>query len=431
MATEITMPQLGESVTEGTITKWLVNPGDYVNKYDPIAEVMTDKVNAEVPSSFAGTILELIAEEDQTVAVGEVICTLEAENNKVSLNSKDSSSSKETVKEVAEEPSSSEKSMKKRYSPAVLKLAQEHDIDLERVNGSGRGGRITRKDLLALVENGETSSKEEAPQAMASHAREARADQMSIASSSKGTSKEPMENSEFDRFERIPVSGVRKAIAQNMVKSKHEAPHAWMMIEVDVTELVKYREKIKNEFQNREGFKLTFLPFFMKAVIDALKAFPQVNAKWDGDNIIRYKDVHLSMAVATENELFVPVIKHADEKNVKGLAKALNDLSRKVRSSSLTQADMQGGTFTLNNTGSFGSIQSQPIINTPQAAILSVESIVKRPVVLENDAIAVRNMVNLCLSLDHRVLDGLICGKFMAHIKQSLEQMNENTLSIY
>ncbi|MCR6096645.1 2-oxo acid dehydrogenase subunit E2 [Salipaludibacillus agaradhaerens] len=431
MATEITMPQLGESVTEGTITKWLVNPGDYVNKYDPIAEVMTDKVNAEVPSSFAGTILELIAEEDQTVAVGEVICTLEAENNKMSLNSKGSSSSKETVKEVAEEPSSSEKSMKKRYSPAVLKLAQEHDIDLERVNGSGRGGRITRKDLLALVENGETSFKEEAPQAMASNARETRADQMSIASSSKGTSKEPMENSEFDRFERIPVSGVRKAIAQNMVKSKHEAPHAWMMIEVDVTELVKYREKIKNEFQNREGFKLTFLPFFMKAVIDALKAFPQVNAKWDDDNIIRYKDVHLSMAVATENELFVPVIKHADEKNVKGLAKALNDLSRKVRSSSLTQADMQGGTFTLNNTGSFGSIQSQPIINTPQAAILSVESIVKRPVVLENDAIAVRNMVNLCLSLDHRVLDGLICGKFMAHIKQSLEQMNENTLSIY
>ncbi|MCR6106449.1 2-oxo acid dehydrogenase subunit E2 [Salipaludibacillus agaradhaerens] len=431
MATEITMPQLGESVTEGTITKWLVNPGDYVNKYDPIAEVMTDKVNAEVPSSFAGTILELIAEEDQTVAVGEVICTLEAENNKVSLNSKDSSSSKEIVKEVAEEPSSSEKSMKKRYSPAVLKLAQEHDIDLERVNGSGRGGRITRKDLLALVENGETSSKEETPQALASNARETRADQMSIASSSKGTSKEPMENSEYDRFERIPVSGVRKAIAQNMVKSKHEAPHAWMMIEVDVTELVKYREKIKNEFQNREGFKLTFLPFFMKAVIDALKAFPQVNAKWDGDNIIRYKDVHLSMAVATENELFVPVIKHADEKNVKGLAKALNDLSRKVRSSSLTQADMQGGTFTLNNTGSFGSIQSQPIINTPQAAILSVESIVKRPVVLENDAIAVRNMVNLCLSLDHRVLDGLVCGKFMAHIKQSLEQMNENTLSIY
>jgi 2-oxoisovalerate dehydrogenase E2 component (dihydrolipoyl transacylase) len=423
MATEITMPQLGESVTEGTITKWLVKPGDYVNKYDPIAEVMTDKVNAEVPSSFAGTISELIAEEDQTVAVGEVICTLIDENNKASLKNNVPTSSTKT-----EDNSSKGETMRKRYSPAVLKLAQEHHIDLGGINGSGRGGRITRKDILALVENGDTSSKTEASQASTSTSKETQADQMSIASSSKGTSKETLE---YDRFERIPVNGVRKAIAQNMVKSKHEAPHAWMMIEVDVTGLVKYREKIKNEFQKREGFKLTFLPFFMKAVIDALKAFPQVNAKWDGDNIIRYKDVHLSMAVATENELFVPVIKNADEKNVKGLAKALNDISQKVRSSSLTQADMQGGTFTLNNTGSFGSIQSQPIINTPQAAILSVESIVKRPVVLENDAIAVRNMVNLCLSLDHRVLDGLICGKFMAHIKQSLEQMSENTLSIY
>ncbi|UTR14511.1 2-oxo acid dehydrogenase subunit E2 [Salipaludibacillus sp. LMS25] len=430
MATEITMPQLGESVTEGTITKWLVKPGDHVNKYDPIAEVMTDKVNAEVPSSFTGTISELIVDEDQTVAVGEVICRLDTENNKSSLNSK-GSSSKETTKKVTEDSSSSGKTMKKRYSPAVLKLAQEHQIDLEQVNGSGRGGRITRKDLLALVENGEiTSQEDDLPQVPAA-IDEVGADQRASGILAKEDFEHTVENGAHDRFERIPISGVRKAIAQNMVKSKHEAPHAWMMIEVDVTDLVKYREKVKNEFQEKEGFKLTFLPFFMKAVIDALKAFPQVNAKWEGDNIIRYKDVHLSMAVATENELFVPVIKHADEKNIKGLAKALNHLSRKVRSSSLTQADMQGGTFTLNNTGSFGSIQSQPIINTPQAAILSVESIVKRPVVLENDAIAVRNMVNLCLSLDHRVLDGLICGNFMAHIKQSLEQMNENTLSIY
>ncbi|WP_280768369.1 dihydrolipoamide acetyltransferase family protein [Salipaludibacillus daqingensis] len=425
MATEITMPQLGESVTEGTITKWLVKPGDQVNKYDPLAEVMTDKVNAEIPSSYSGTIKELIAEEDETIAVGEIICKMDLEDS----NSEQSNETKETTKEEQQESSqisnSVEEDNKKRYSPAVLRLAQENDIDLTQVNGSGRGGRITRKDLQAIIASGD---RPKAPEA----AQEAKPADMPVAD--EGITKSQASQAPISsdgRTEVIPVSGVRKAIAQNMVKSKHEAPHAWMMIEVDVTDLVRFREKVKNEFLEKEGMKLTFLPFFMKATIDALKKYPEVNAKWDGDKIIRHKDVHLSMAVATENELFVPVIRHADEKNIKGLARELTTISQKVRSNSLKQEDMQGGTFTLNNTGSFGSIQSQPIINTPQAAILSVESIVKRPVVLDNDAIAVRHMVNLCMSLDHRVLDGLISGKFMAQIKQSLENMNENTVTIY
>lgn len=440
MATEITMPQLGESVTEGTITKWLVQPGDHVNKYDPLAEVMTDKVNAEVPSSFSGTIKELIAEEDETIEVGHVICTIETEGDSgVSEDPGSTTENKEAVSEQSESPAEKEKpnketadtSAKKRYSPAVLRLAQEHDIDLNQLDGSGRGGRITRKDILTVVESGNIPQASGQPaQESAEAAKEAKAADMPLPAHG-GSESAASALSHSGRTEEIPVSGVRKAIAQNMVKSKHEAPHAWMMIEVDVTDLVRYREKVKNGFQDKEGIKLTFLPFFMKAVIDALKTYPQVNAKWDGDKIIRYKDVHLSMAVATETDLFVPVIKHADEKNIKGLARELNELSRKVRSSSLKQEDMQGGTFTLNNTGSFGSVQSQPIINAPQAAILSVESIVKRPVVLENDAIAVRHMVNLCMSLDHRVLDGLICGKFMAHIKNSLENMNEETISVY
>jgi 2-oxoisovalerate dehydrogenase E2 component (dihydrolipoyl transacylase) len=433
MATEITMPQLGESVTEGTITKWLVKPGDQVNKYDPIAEVMTDKVNAEVPSSYTGIIKELVADEDETIPVGEVICKMEIEGEVSEGSDKSDEAPKDgQQQELTNNDTEEDTSNKKRYSPAVLRMAQENDIDLNQVNGSGRGGRITRKDLQSIVESGEVPKPKETQRPKSSEvAQEAKPADMP--SSSAGSTKSHVGTAPVSvgRTEEIPVSGVRKMIAQNMVKSKHEAPHAWMMIEVDVTDLVRFREKVKNEFQEKEGMKLTFLPFFMKATIDALKKYPEVNAKWDGDKIIRYKDVHLSMAVATENELFVPVIHNADEKNIKGLARELTTISQKVRSNSLKQQDMQGGTFTLNNTGSFGSIQSQPIINTPQAAILSVESIVKRPVVLDNDAIAVRHMVNLCMSLDHRVLDGLISGKFMAQIKHSLENMNENTISIY
>lgn len=432
MATTITMPQLGESVTEGTITKWLVKPGDHVNKYDPIAEVMTDKVNAEIPSSYTGTIKELIAEEDQTLAVGEVICSMTVEGEV------EEATTGETNNEAKKEPTESQPqdtTNKKRYSPAVLRLAQENDIDLEQVNGSGNGGRITRKDLLKLIESGDIPKAGSAPKAAL--VREEKAPEKA---SSPVQGEAPKSATQFvsppvysgtGRVEELPISGVRKAIANNMVRSKHEAPHAWMMIEVDVTNLVRYRNKVKNDFFTKEDIKLTFLPFFIKATVDALKEYPQVNSMWAGDKIIRHKDVHISLAVATENELFVPVIKHADEKTIKGLAREINELASKVRSNTLKSEDMQGGTFTVNNTGSFGSIQSQPIINYPQAAILSVESIVKRPVVMENDAIAVRHMVNLCMSLDHRILDGLVCGKFLAHIKHSLENMNEQNTSIY
>ncbi|WP_096188495.1 dihydrolipoamide acetyltransferase family protein [Evansella halocellulosilytica] len=440
MATKITMPQLGESVTEGTITKWLVQPGDQVNKYDPLAEVMTDKVNAEVPSSYSGTIKELIADEDETIAVGEVICTMDVEGE---ASAEEEAPQQEEKTESDSKPAATEQkdtSSKGRYSPAVLRLAQENDIDLEQVEGSGRGGRITRKDLLAIIESGDLPKKETGAKTSREAAEQPAAAEMDPNQTAPkfdappAAAKQPKgeaTSTPQGRAEEIPVSGVRKAIANNMVKSKHEAPHAWMMVEVDVTDLVKYRNKVKDEFFSNEGIKLTFLPFFVKATVDALKKYPEINSSWAGDKIVRYKDVHMSMAVATETDLFVPVIKHADEKTIKGLAREINDLAKKVRNNSLTSADMQGGTFTINNTGSFGSIQSTPIINHPQAAILSVESIVKRPVVLENDAIAVRHMVNLCMSLDHRVLDGLICGKFMAHIKNSLENMNEKTVSLY
>ena len=216
-----------------------------------------------------------------------------------------------------------------------------------------------------------------------------------------------------------------------MLRSKHEAPHAWTMIEVDVTNLVQYRDSLKNDFKQKEGFNLTYFAFFVKAVSQALKEFPMMNSMWAGDKIIQKKDINISIAVATEDALYVPVIKHADEKSIKGIGRDINDLASKVRSGKLKSDEMQGGTFTVNNTGSFGSIQSMGIINYPQAAILQVESIVKRPVVMNGGMIAVRDMVNLCLSLDHRVLDGLVAGRFLARVKEILENITADNTSVY
>jgi 2-oxoisovalerate dehydrogenase E2 component (dihydrolipoyl transacylase) len=430
LATEkITMPQLGESVTEGTITKWLVSVGDKVNKYDPIAEVMTDKVNAEVPSSFTGTIKELVAQEGETLAVGEVICIIEVEGAETAPAAQDQT--EETKEEEAPNKTEEAKQNKRRYSPAVLRLAQEHNIDLEQVEGTGAGGRITRKDLLKLIESGNIPKVDQAVEKQpAQPVKEERPVQKEAAPQPQATkpmAEIPVQPGDIE----IPVSGVRKAIATNMLRSKHEAPHAWTMIEVDVTNLVAYRDSIKDEFKKREGFNLTYFAFFVKAVAQALKEFPQINSMWAGDKIVQKKDINISIAVATDDALFVPVIKHADEKSIKGIAREIAELAAKVRSGKLRPEDMQGGTFTVNNTGSFGSVQSMGIINYPQAAILQVESIVKRPVVVNNGMIAVRDMVNLCMSLDHRVLDGLICGRFLARVKEILENISKENTPIY
>lgn len=399
----IVMPKLGESVTEGTINSWLVQVGEKVNKYDPIAEVMTDKVNAEVPSSFTGTIKEIVVKEGETVSVGDLICYIEVEE----LVSEEPKQQEKVVKRSDVEKKHSFNSMKHRYSPAVLKLASEHNIDLSSIKGTGLGGRITRKDIYRYLENKKTDVKPE-------------------------MKKEPIVErrtpiSQADK--EIPVTGVRKIIAQNMVRSKQEIPHAWMTVEVDVTDLVTYRNKIKDQFKAREGYSLTYFPFFIHAVSTALQEFPELNSTWAGDKIIQRNEINISIAVAKENELFVPVIKNADEKSIKGIAKEINRLAKKARNNELTVQDMEGGTFTVNNTGTFGSISSMGIINYPQAALLQVETIVKRPVII-SDMFAARNIVNLSLSLDHRILDGLICGRFLQRVKQILENMNENTIQI-
>ncbi|EAD3583259.1 2-oxo acid dehydrogenase subunit E2 [Listeria monocytogenes] len=415
MAVEkITMPKLGESVTEGTISSWLVKPGDTVEKYDAIAEVLTDKVTAEIPSSFSGTIKEILAEEDETLEVGEIICTIEtadagssepvAEVEQTETKAPEKQETKQV--KLADAPASG------RFSPAVLRIAGENNIDLSTVEGTGKGGRITRKDLLQVIENGPVATKAE----------------VQSAPQEKTATPAPVRSAAGDR--EIPINGVRKAIAKHMSVSKQEIPHAWMMVEVDATGLVRYRNEVKDSFKKEEGYSLTYFAFFIKAVAQALKEFPQLNSTWAGDKIIEHANINISIAIAAGDLLYVPVIKNADEKSIKGIAREISELAGKARNGKLSQADMEGGTFTVNSTGSFGSVQSMGIINHPQAAILQVESIVKRPVIID-DMIAVRDMVNLCLSIDHRILDGLLAGKFLQAIKANVEKISKENTALY
>ncbi|HDN3466699.1 TPA: 2-oxo acid dehydrogenase subunit E2 [Staphylococcus aureus] len=423
---EITMPKLGESVHEGTIEQWLVSVGDHIDEYEPLCEVITDKVTAEVPSTISGTITEILVEAGQTVAIDTIICKIETADEKTNETTEeiqakvDEHTQKSTKKasSTVEQTSTAKQNQPRnngRFSPVVFKLASEHDIDLSQVVGSGFEGRVTKKDLMSVIENGGITAQSD---------KQVQTQSTSVDTSSNQSSEDNSENST------IPVNGVRKAIAQNMVNSVTEIPHAWMMIEVDATNLVNTRNHYKNNFKNKEGYNLTFFAFFVKAVADALKAYPLLNSSWQGNEILLNKDINISIAVADENKLYVPVIKHADEKSIKGIAREINTLATKARNKQLTTEDMQGGTFTVNNTGTFGSVSSMGIINHPQAAILQVESIVKKPVVI-NDMIAIRSMVNLCISIDHRILDGLQTGKFMNHIKQRIEQYTLENTNIY
>ncbi|TCI24424.1 2-oxo acid dehydrogenase subunit E2 [Exiguobacterium sp. SH3S2] len=437
MEQTIKMPQLGESVTEGTITTFLVKPGDRVEEYEPLAEVMTDKVTAEIPATSAGIIKELLIGEGDTVSVGTPVLTMEvasATDEPAEVTTEDTKQPEQAAV-VATVPVSApprNRSANGRFSPAVIRLASENDIDLDQLDGSGLGGRITRKDVLRYLSEGRPRQPEPATQVPVQETMtQVKLDvpeTVTKPSVAPMTASTPNESS--DRIEMIPTAGVRQAIASNMVRSKHEAPHAWLMIEVDVTNLVEARAKLKDEFFEREGVKLTFMPFFMKAAVEGLKKHPMMNSEWAGDHIKVHKDIHLSVAVAANDALYVPVIKHADEKNIKGLAVALQDVAGRARANRLKADEMRGGTFTINNTGAFGSIQSAPILNYPQAAILSVESIVKRPVWV-NGMFAARDMVNLCMSVDHRVLDGLVAGQFLQAIKQSLESIDPNTYTLY
>ncbi|AWB45077.1 branched-chain alpha-keto acid dehydrogenase subunit E2 [Paenibacillus sp. CAA11] len=441
--TDVVMPQLAESLVSATIGKWLKKPGDRVEQYEPICEVITDKVNAEIPSTLDGIMGELLAEEGQTVEVGGIICRIETESAAGETVEQPSNvSSAPAASTPVNNSTSGDSSQRSRYSPAVQTLAAEHNIDLTQVKGSGMGGRITRKDVLAYLEQGGSQGSARTPVTPAA-AQPASAPVQPPVTTVANAAMQPVRHSglhltETPKIPTIEVEGggqseyfidvtpVRNTIATRMRQSVSEIPHGWMMIEVDVTNLVQLRNKLKDEFYKKEGINLTYLAFLLKAVVNAIKDYPIMNSVWAVDKIIVKRDINISLAVGTEDSVLTPVIKKADQKNIAGLAREVDELARKTREGKLKLDDMQGGTFTVNNTGSFGSILSQPIINYPQAAILTFESIVKKPVVI-NDMLAIRSMANMCLSLDHRILDGVICGRFMQRVKDNLESYSLDT----
>ncbi len=421
----IKMPQLGESVTEGTVDKWLKHEGDFVKRDEPIVEVVTDKVNAEIPSPFEGKLVKIAVTEGETVRVGAVIAQIEtAAAAAASAPSKEKESGVAHT-EVPPEPAGgaapapvpaaaaqpAESGERARLSPAVRKLAAEHGIDPTRLHGTGLGGRVTRDDVIAAVDGGTAppSAPSRQPQTPA---------QAPAATQVDGK-----------REELVKLSVMRKSIAEHMVRSLQTSPHAWTLQEIDVTRLVRYREAEKDSFKARHGVSLTYLPFVAQVLCDALKQFPWLNSSWSDEGVILKRYINLGLAVAIPDGLIVPVVRDADRLGFTDLVRAINDLVERARNKQLKPDDVQGGTFTLNNTGATGSIASQPIINQPQAAILTTESIVKRAVVVD-DALAIRHMMNMCLSFDHRVIDGMMAGEFLGFMKKKLEEWTPGSIRL-
>lgn len=429
MATkEIKMPHLGESVTEAAIVQWLVKPGDSVKRYDPLMEVVSDKVTTEVPSDFDGVVKEFLISLDTDVPIGTAVMTLETEETTEKTEEATLAPVKEASAEQAQEhetvettsTATSHQKNNGRYSPAVLKIAQEKKIDLTQVTGTGRDGRITRKDVTNF-----TPTQARTPEKTVSPGTSPSISEDPVASQNESAATASPTETTTDKI--VSADPVRKAIAKKMVQSVNEIPHAWLMVEADVTNLVQLRNSLKDEFKQQEGLSLSFFPFFAKAVIQALKKNPKINTSWDDGSIIYHKDVNLSIAVTTDEHLYVPVIQQADNYSIAGLAKEINRLAQEVRQGTLASKEMQGGTFTLNNTGTLGSVQSMGIINHPQAAILQVESINKRLVPTADGGFKVADMVNLCLSIDHRILDGQQAGKFLRDVKDNLAKYNADT----
>jgi 2-oxoglutarate dehydrogenase E2 component (dihydrolipoamide succinyltransferase) len=432
---QVKMPQLGETVVEGTILKWLKQEGEEVAQDEPLFEISTDKVDTEVPSPAAGTLARILVPEGQTVSVGTELAEIsEAGAAGVSAPSPPAAAATAEVRTAAEGPSTEAaapssaaaatapaapaavaKAVPDRgprsqiLSPLVRRLASEHGVDLAQVPGTGTGGRITKGDVLAFVEAGG---------AAAPAAAEAVAPMPAVPPAPPPA---PMTAAAAGQGEEIvPMTHIRKAIAQHMLGSIQTTARAWTMVEVNVEHLVRLRERAKDAFLEKYGVNLTYLPFVVRATVDALLEYPQVNARLDGENIVLHRYVDMGIAVSYDAGLIVPVVKGADAMNSVGIARAIADLASRARAHQLKPDEVQGATFTITNPGPYGSVASVPIISTPNTGILSLDAIVKRPVVID-DAIAVRSMVNVSMSWDHRVIDGEIATRFLARVKQNLE----------
>jgi 2-oxoisovalerate dehydrogenase E2 component (dihydrolipoyl transacylase) len=403
--TTLKMPQLGESVTEGTVDHWLKQEGDMVRRDEPIVEVVTDKVNAEIPSPFEGRLVRINVGPGETVAIGTALAELEVEGAPDAAPEPAGPAVDEDPRPASSPasrhaPASSADGEK--VSPAVRRLLEDNSLELSQITGSGGGGRVRREDVIAyLAEHGKAAPAKASPAAATSDPRD----------------------------ELVRISAVRRQIAEHMVRSVSTSPHAWALREVDVTNLVEYRAAQKNQFEARHGFPLSYVPFFIQIVCDALMKNPYLNSTWTEEGIILKHYVNMGIAVALPDSLIVPVIKDADKMGFIDLAHALNDLATRARNKTLRPEDVRGGTFTLNNTGALGSVAGQSIINQPQAAILSTESIRKRPVAVD-DAVAIRPIMNLTMSFDHRIIDGLAASRFLNAVQSGIEEWTPASLKL-
>ena len=469
MSTTIVMPQLGESVAEGVIGKWLKNEGDQIERDEPIVEVITDKVNAEIPSPVAGTLERITQPEGATVAVGQEIALIgdgtgsgaqpdagraeggskqpipagSAGGNAQSSGSAAVATAPPQARphlegnfEPADGSAENGRGERVRSSPLVRRLAEQYGISLDAVIGTGIGGRVSKQDILSFVDQQQSATEPVAP-ALASAPTPPAPPQTIPAPSTVAAASQPAQPAAMRNLgpneELVPVPAIRKLIAERMVLSKTTLPHATTIVEVDMTSVVRFRESKKDEFRQRENVPLSYVAFVIKATVEALKEYPDVNAEWAGDYIIRKGDININVAVDAPEGLTTPVIHHADQKSLAGLSKSIHDLAIRARGRKLRIEDMQGGSFTVNNTGALGSIWSISIINYPQGGILAAAAIVKRPVVVEQDGqdlIAVRSMMNLSFSFDHRLLDGGYAAAFLNAVKEKLENWNAD-YSVY
>jgi 2-oxoglutarate dehydrogenase E2 component (dihydrolipoamide succinyltransferase) len=494
MSEEVKMPQMGESIAEGTIVRWLKQVGDSVKRDEPLFEISTDKVDAEIPAPASGVLTEIKAKEGETVAVNSVVAVINGEGAKPAApepateatpeappapekeESKQASAAAPPEKEEAEpseppavkattpkeepepaapkaeraappkeapiaasqpaasatqpraEAGSVEELRQTRSSPLVRKIAEEHGIDISKIKGTGISGRVTKNDILSFIENQGAAAKaapaqaqaQATPPEVAAPAAPARAPQPLRVPATVEGEVGPPPFAEGDRYEIEPMSLMRRKIAERMVESRRISAHVTSFMEVDFSETAKVRDELKGEYLKRDGVKLTFMPFIIKAVIEGIKKWPIVNASVWGDQIVYKKDINIGVAVALDWGLIVPVVRNADEKSLLGIGRAVNDLGERARSKHLRPDEVQGGTFTITNPGVFGGLTGTPIINQPQVAILGVGVIKKRPVVID-DAIAIRQIGVLSLSFDHRIIDGAVADQFLAVVRDVIE----------
>ena len=436
MPTDIVMPQMGESIFEGTITKWLKKPGDKVQRDEPLFEISTDKVDAEIPAPASGVLQDIKVAEGSTVQVNTVVGIIAADGEATAPAAKSAPAAQPAPsapekkdaapaktppvaehKEVLQFPHEEEDHA--RSSPLVRKIARENNVNLSQVPGSGLGGRITKQDIMAFLEKGQSSAPPSASTAATAPA---------IASPAPSAKPAPPAPAAIPG-DLVPMTQMRKIIAQRMIESRRTSAHVHAMFEVDITRIVQLRNKTKSAFEQRHGARLTFMPFFVRAVIIALQQFPIVNASIEGENIRYHRHVNVGIAVALDWGLIVPVLKNADELNFLGLQRGITDLGERARNKKLKPDEVEGSTFTVTNPGQFGAVFGLPIINQPNSAIMGVGGISKAPVVVTddqgNDSIAIRSLVHLTLGYDQRLVDGAVADQFMAMVKKTLENWSE------